>query len=54
MCETGCEPRLDEMFQDPMTQALMQSDGIDEQEVKNLLREARDRYAPQASGLRGD
>jgi len=54
MREIGCEPRLEEMLKDPMTQALMQSDGIDERDLKNLLREARDRYASERSGMRRD
>lgn len=42
------EPRLDEMLNDPMIEALMDSDGTDADAVKTLLSEARGRYAGRA------
>jgi len=38
------EPQLDDMLSDPMIEALMESDGIDADEIKTLLIEARERY----------
>ncbi|MGH7074954.1 MAG: hypothetical protein ACREFD_12230 [Stellaceae bacterium] len=46
---TGCEPALEEMLSDPMTKALMASDGVDAEEVKNLLVKARDRRSGSTS-----
>ena len=43
MCIAGSEPALDDMLSDPMTQALMASDGVEAKEVKTLLVEARAR-----------
>ena len=45
-----CEPALDEMLTDPMTQALMASDGVNAEKVKDLLAAARRRYGASASG----
>jgi hypothetical protein len=42
------EPALDDMLTDPMTQALMASDGVDAEKVKDLLAAARRRYASSA------
>jgi hypothetical protein len=38
------EPGLDDMLTDPVTQAVMASDGVAPEEVKNLLLDARRRY----------
>jgi hypothetical protein len=38
------EPALDDMLTDPVTRALMASDGATAEEVKNLLAAARQRY----------
>ncbi|HEX4111475.1 MAG TPA: hypothetical protein VH020_02980 [Stellaceae bacterium] len=43
------EPALDEMLTDPMTQALMASDGVDAEKVKDLLAAARRRYGASPS-----
>jgi len=43
MCIAGSEPALDDMLSDPMTQALMASDGVEAKEIKTLLVEARAR-----------
>lgn len=40
----GHEPELDDMLSDPVTQAVMASDGVVAEEVKNLLLDARRRY----------
>ncbi len=45
MSKCGCEPPLSEMLTDPMTLALMQSDGVDEGELRRLLVEAKERLA---------
>jgi hypothetical protein len=50
MCIAGCEPALDEMLGDPMTKALMASDGVEAKEVKSLLAEARARSMKRATG----
>jgi hypothetical protein len=41
--EKGIEPALDDMLGDPMTQALMASDGVAAEQVLSLLAEARER-----------
>jgi hypothetical protein len=41
---SGLEPGLDDMLSDPVTQAVMASDGVAPEEVKNLLLDARRRY----------
>lgn len=41
---SGREPGLDDMLSDPVTQAVMASDGVAPEEVKNLLLNARRRY----------
>ena len=46
------EPALDDMLTDPMTQALMASDGVDAEKVKDLLVAARRRYGASASRSR--
>ena len=40
-----CEPPLSQMLEDPLTQALMESDGVDPRELRELLSEARQRIA---------
>ena len=40
-----CEPPLSQMLEDPLTQALMESDGVDPRELRELLDEARQRIA---------
>jgi len=44
------EPALDDMLNDPMTLALMASDGVAADEVKDLLVDARRRYGDTTSG----
>jgi hypothetical protein len=41
---SGREPGLDDMLGDPVTKAVMASDGVAPEEVKNLLMDARRRY----------
>jgi len=43
------EPALEDMLNDPMTLALMASDGVAVDEVKDLLVDARRRYGATAS-----
>lgn len=43
---SGYEPGLDDMLNDPVTQAVMASDGVAPDEIKSLLLEARRRYLP--------
>jgi len=50
MCGPEAEPALDELLSDPMTQALMDSDGVEPRRIKELLLEARGRYAAAPSG----
>jgi hypothetical protein len=52
MCIEGCEPALEDMLSDPMTKALMASDGVEAEEVKSLLVEARIRNSRSARGER--
>jgi hypothetical protein len=40
-----CEPPLSQMLEDPVTQALMASDGVDRDTLTALLREAQRRIA---------
>ena len=40
-----CEPPLSQMLDDPLTRALMDSDGVDPRELRALLSEARQRIA---------
>ncbi len=44
MRDYGREPALDDMLNDPVTQALMTSDGATPEDVRNLLADARRRY----------
>jgi hypothetical protein len=41
----GREPGLDDMLSDPVTQAVMTSDGVAPEEIKSLLLDARRRYS---------
>lgn len=41
---SGREPGLDDMLSDPVTRAVMASDGVGPEEIKNLLLDARRRY----------
>ena len=45
MSKFHCEPPLSQMLEDPLTQALMESDGVDPRELRELLSEARQRIA---------
>jgi hypothetical protein len=40
-----CEPPLSQMLEDPLTQVLMASDGVDPGKLRKLLSEARQRIA---------
>ncbi|HZB90868.1 MAG TPA: hypothetical protein VE397_05460 [Stellaceae bacterium] len=40
-----CEPPLSQMLEDPLTQVLMASDGVDPRELRELISEARQRIA---------
>jgi hypothetical protein len=39
------EPLLDQVLDDPLTQVLMLSDGVDPRKLRHLLEEARQRIA---------
>jgi len=54
MSERDLEPSLGDLLTDPATVALMASDGVAADEVRNLLAEARRRYgaAPATSRRR--
>jgi hypothetical protein len=39
------EPLLSQVLDDPMTQVLMLSDGVDARQLNHLIKEARDRIA---------
>lgn len=45
MNKTECEPLLSQVLDDPMTQVLMLSDGVDPRQLHHLIREARQRIA---------
>ena len=45
MSKTECEPLLSQVLDDPMTQVLMLSDGVDPRQLHHLIREARQRIA---------
>lgn len=46
------EPALDDMLTDPTTVALMASDGVAAEDVRNLLADARRRYGGAAPASR--
>ena len=45
MSKTECEPLLSQVLDDPMTQILMLSDGVDPRQLHHLIKEARQRIA---------
>jgi hypothetical protein len=45
MSKTECEPLLSQVLDDPMTQVLMLSDGVDPRQLDDLIKEARRRIA---------
>jgi len=45
-----CEPSLSQMLADPMTQVLMESDGVDPKDLRDLLSAARRRIDEAHSG----
>ena len=45
MHDFHCEPPLSQMLDDPLTQALMDSDGVDPRALRELLSEAQQRIA---------
>jgi hypothetical protein len=45
MRQFHCEPPLSQMLEDPLTQVLMASDGVDPGELRELLSEAQQRIA---------
>jgi hypothetical protein len=45
MGQFHCEPPLSQMLEDPLTQALMESDKVDPRELRELISEARQRIA---------
>ena len=45
MSKTECEPLLSQVLDDPMTQVLMLSDGVDTRQLHHLIKEARQRIA---------
>jgi len=45
MTKTECEPLLSQVLDDPMTQVLMLSDGVDPRQLHHLIKEARQRIA---------
>lgn len=46
------EPPLAQVLDDPMTQVLMLSDGVDPRELRHLIDEARQRMAASDGGAR--
>ncbi len=47
------EPPLAQVLDDPMTQVLMLSDGVDLRELRHLIEEARQRIADSEGNQRG-
>ena len=45
MSKSHCEPLLSQVLDDPMTQVLMLSDGVDPRQLRHLIKEARQRIA---------
>jgi hypothetical protein len=45
MSKSDCEPLLSQVLDDPMTQVLMLSDGVDPRQLRHLIKEARQRIA---------
>ena len=45
MSNIECEPLLSQVLDDPMTQVLMLSDGVDPRQLHHLIKEARQRIA---------
>jgi hypothetical protein len=45
MSKINCEPLLSQVLDDPMTQVLMLSDGVDPRQLHHLIKEARQRMA---------
>jgi len=45
MSKSHCEPALSQVLDDPVTQVLMLSDGVDPQQLHHLIEEARQRIA---------
>lgn len=45
MSKSECEPVLSQVLDDPMTQVLMLSDGVDPRQLHHLIKEARQRIA---------
>jgi hypothetical protein len=45
MSKSHCEPPLSQVLDDPMTQVLMLSDGVDPRQLHHLIKEARQRIA---------
>jgi hypothetical protein len=45
MHDFHCEPPLSQMLDDPLTQALMDSDGVDPRALRELLSDAQQRIA---------
>jgi hypothetical protein len=52
MHDFHCEPPLSQMLDDPLTQALMDSDRVDPCALRELLSEARQRIAGAAPAAR--
>jgi len=46
MCGTGCEPRLEEVFNEPIIRMLMARDAVSEQELWFLIENVRRARAP--------
>ena len=44
-----CEPPLSQMLDDPLTQLLMASDGVDPRALRDLLSEAKQRIVARAA-----
>ena len=45
-----CEPPLSQMLEDPLTHALMESDGVDPRDLREIISEARQRIAEAEPG----
>jgi hypothetical protein len=50
MKQPQCEPSLTQMLEDPLTRALMLSDGVDAHALQHLLSEVRQRIAEADTG----
>ena len=52
--KSGSEPNLDEILMDPITQAVMRSDGVDADQVRLVALAARRRLSDALAHTQGD